>query len=213
MPAAAIIGLLALQPSFDFRPLARGEFNDYHLRIAEALRETGLGASATVLTDAAGVIPYVSGFNQLDRIGLTDNHLSGRVPLSAAERERYVWSRAPDVYLGYEPPASAGTESAAADQVMRTPYVADILMKRRLFTIEDRIFVQDEALLHARMRELRDHWIWLGEMEWPGWRLWRLKSFVYVRKTANPLLAGRLRVLVIRGPEAVRLDDVARTAN
>jgi hypothetical protein len=208
---ASIAWLLALQPAYDFRPLPRGGFNDYHFRIAEALRDTGLGPSATVLTDAAGVIPYVSGFSQLDRVGLTDNHLSGRVPLGAVERETYIWSRAADVYIGYEPPARAGAESPAADPLMRTPYVFDILLRRRLQTIEDRIFVQDEALLHTRMRELRDNWYWIGEIDWPGLRLWKLKSFLYVRKTADQRLRTHLAVLVNRTPEQIVFTDVSET--
>ena len=206
--AASIAWLLTLQPSFDFRPLPRGDFNDYHLRIAEALRTSRLGSSATILTDAAGVIPYVSGFKQLDRVGLTDNYLSGRHPVQQAERERYIWSSNPDVYIGYDPPAGSGANDAASDPMMRTPYVREILMKRRLRTIEDRIFVQDEALLHARMRELRDNWTWLGEIDWPGWHHWRLKCFVYVRNGADPALTTALRGIVQREPQRVVFDHI-----
>ena len=208
MAAGAVLWMLLLQPGFALRPLPRGEFNDYHYRIAEALRSTGLGAKATVLSDAAGVIPYVSGFNHIDRVGLTDNYLSGRTPHRLAEREAYMWASAPQVYIGYEPPASAGCNAPELDAIMRTPYVARILLKRPLVTIEDRIFLQDADLLHQRMRELRDHWDWVGEIEWPGWGLWHLKSFAYVRKDASPSLHAAMNTLVARHPTEVVLDNV-----
>jgi hypothetical protein len=132
------------------------------------------------------------------------------VPLDVRARERYIWSRGADVYIGYEPPASTGVDTPAADPRMRVPYVSDILLRRRLHTIEDRIFVQDPVLLHDRMRELRDNWEWIGEIDWPGWRLWNLKSFLYVRKNADERLRTQLRALVIRTPAEVMFEDVKR---
>jgi hypothetical protein len=206
--AGVAIWMLALQPSLAVRPLPRGDFNDYHWRIAEALRRTHLGANATVLSDAAGVIPYVSGFNHIDRVGLTDNYLSGRIPHRLADREAYMWTSAPQVYIGYEPPATVGCNAPDVDAIMRTPYVARILLRRPLATIEDRIFLQDAALLHQRMRELRDHWDWIGEIEWPGWPLWHLKSFAYVRKDASPSLHQAVSTLVSHHPAEIVLDNI-----
>jgi hypothetical protein len=206
--ASAAAWMLMLQPTFAIHPLPRGEFNDYHWRIAEALRGTHLGAHATVLSDAAGVIPYVSGFNQIDRVGLTDNYLSGCTPHRLAEREAYMWAAAPQVYIGYEPPATVGCNAPDVDAIMRTPYVARVLLKRPLLALEDRIFLQDAALLHQRMRELRDHWDWVGEIEWPGWGLWHLKSFAYVRKDASPSLHAAVNTLVARHPAEVVLDNI-----
>jgi hypothetical protein len=206
--AGAAIWMGMLQPTFALHPLSRGAFNDYHWRIAEALRGTHLGANATVLSDAAGVIPYISGFNHIDRVGLTDNFLSGRTPHRLAEREAYMWAASPQVYIGYEPPATVGCNAPDVDAIMRTPYVAQVLLKRPLTSVEDRIFPQDAALLHQRMRELRDHWDWVGEIEWPGWGLWHLKSFAYVRKDASPSLHAAVNTLVARHPTEVVLDNI-----
>ncbi|CAN5570072.1 hypothetical protein BH10CHL1_BH10CHL1_40100 [soil metagenome] len=41
-------------------------FQQYHWRIDQALQATGLGGEATVLFDAAGVIPFISHFNERD---------------------------------------------------------------------------------------------------------------------------------------------------
>ncbi len=206
--AGAAIWMMALQPGYSLHPLPRRPFDDYHWRIAEALRGTHLGPRATVLTDAAGVIPYVSGFNHIDRVGLTDNFLSGRIPHRPAEREAYMWASSPQVYIGYEPPASAGCNAPDVDAIMHSPYVSRILLTRPLMTIEDRIFPQDAALLHQRMRELRDHWDWIGEIDWPGWSLWHLKSFAYVRKDASPSLHAAMSTLIARRPSEVVLDNV-----
>jgi hypothetical protein len=155
---------------------------EYHLKIAAALRETGLGPRATVLIDAAGVIPYISGFNHVDRVGLTDNFLSGRTRSTPREREEYIWGRRPDVYVGYEPPAQVGSNSPSDDGQMKTAYVQHSLLGRTQTVITERISPQDPDVLYFRMKTLRDEWYWLGEVQWPGWRLWREKSFIYVRK-------------------------------
>jgi hypothetical protein len=89
---------------------------------------------------------------------------------------------------------------------MASPYVADVLLRREMSPIDERIHVQDPVLLHARMRELRDHWTWVGEIDWPGRRVWRLRSFVYVRKGADSRLRRSLEAIVDRSPEAVSLD-------
>jgi hypothetical protein len=86
--------------------------------------------------------------------------------------------------------------------------VSDVLLTLRLGAIGDRILLADRDALHQRMRELRDRWIWLGELEWPGWELWRLKSFVYVRRDSPhlPRLLPPLRRIVVRAEHEVRLD-------
>ena len=174
--------LLATNRGWEFTTPARmNGFSEHHFRVARALLATGLGPRGSIICDAAGVIPYVSGFNQIDRVGLVDNYLAGRIPASVEEREQYVWSRPADVYMGFEPPASEGSQTPTDDIEMSTPYVRS-LMQRELKLVESRIFLQNPSLLHARMRELRDNWKLLGETDWPGWKAWHLKLFIYVRR-------------------------------
>lgn len=200
------------QGNWSLAPLPPDDLSEhYHLRIAEALASTGLGAQGTVLCDAAGVIPYVSGFNHIDRVGLADNYLSGRRPLTLAEREAYLWSRNADVYIGYEPPASVGALGPNDDPRMVSPYVDGVLMKMPLVGVTNRMYVQEPGLLHGRMRELRDNWIWVGEMDWPGQQVWQLKAFLYVRK-ASPhvdILLPALQGITDIPPGQVDLNAVA----
>ncbi|HMJ07628.1 MAG TPA: hypothetical protein VK468_01400 [Pyrinomonadaceae bacterium] len=201
--------ILFVQKNWRIDVVPVSSFNQYHYKIANALAATGLGSKATILCDAAGIIPYVSGFNQVDRVGLVDNYLSGRKPITAAEKENYLWSRRTDVYVGYEPPAGIEPD-ASDDRVMQSQYVSKILLQRQLTLVESRIFVQDPDLLRYRMMELRDDWYFLGEMDWPGWHAWKLKSFIYVRKDspyAQQLITS-LQNIVIHTPAEVDLNDI-----
>ena len=202
--------LIILQGSWQISPLPPGEFTQYHSQIARALNETGLGARGKILCDAAGIIPYISGFSHVDRMGLTDNFLSGRELITPEEREKYLWTRQADVYVGYEPPATSGTRKPQDDPGMDTSYVSHVLMNRKLTLIEDRIFVQDPLLLHSRMRELRDNWYFVGELEWPGWKIWNLKSFIYVRKSSlhSNVLLSELKKIISIEPDMVDLNNV-----
>ncbi len=209
---AALAALVVSQKSRQIAPLPRSDFNRFHFQIADALAATKLGAKGSIICDAAGIIPFVSGFRQIDRVGLTDNFLSGRNQPSPAEREAYLWSSssAADVYIGSEPPASAGAESPNADAAMHSQYVADILLKRKLTLIESRIFLQNPESLHARMRELRDRWILVGELDFPGWQAWRLKSFAYVRRASpnREIITASLQKIIKTAPEQINLDDL-----
>ncbi len=200
--------LIAYQGTWRLAPLPVPAFNQYFFKIAAALKDTGLGSRATVMCNAAGIIPYVSGFNQVDPVGLTDNVLSGRTPMTPEERERYLWSRDADVYLGFEPPAQPDAQTADEDPRMNTSYVTRVLIGRSMSLVSSRVFVQDRGLLHARMRELRDHWDWVGELEWPGWQ--PLKSFLYVRKSSPhaALLRDQLVRIIATTPERVDLNDL-----
>jgi hypothetical protein len=190
--------------------LPRDEFNQYHLRIAEALKESGIGSNATVLCDAAGIIPFVSGLNHLDRVGLTENFLSGRRPLTPEQREDYVWRRNLDVYIGFEPPASPGADGFEADPRMRTWYVRRLLGYHRTGAnvIPDRTFLTTPRDWHKRMRHLRDRWHWMGEVDWEGWRRLGLKSFLYVRKDSLHFqtLVSALEGLIAVRPEEIDLE-------
>jgi hypothetical protein len=130
--------------------------------------------------------------------------------MTQAEREAYMWRSNADVYIGYEPPAAAGATSLTNDANMRSPYVSQILMRRTLTGVEDRIFVQEPGLLYARMTELRDHWQWIGEVDWAGWQIWHLKAFIYVKKESPHLetLSAALKKTVARTPQQIDLEDI-----
>jgi arabinofuranosyltransferase len=170
----------------------------YHVaefELAETLRATGLGPSATVIHDSAGVVPFFSGFNHIDRVGLADNYLSGRHPVSPEAREDYLWSRNADVYIGQEPPAGSGAQSSGDDPVMASGYVTKTLLDLPdddeeedaeddddPDPVDDRIMLKRRPdLLYARMCILRDGWAWIGELEWPGSE-WGWRRFAYVRR-------------------------------
>lgn len=203
--------LFVWQKSWHIEPVPESAFGQYHRKIANALRDTGLRSKGTILCDAAGIIPYISGFNQVDRVGLVDNLLSGRDPMTASAREEYIWSRPLDVYVGYEPPATDGALRSGDDPIMNSQYVSKILLKRKLTLVEDRIFLQDPEALHQRMRELRDNWMLVGEIEWPGWEAWQLKSFVYVRQNSSyvPILVPKLKEIVMLGASELNFNDVS----
>ena len=190
-------------------PLPDTASSRYHLEIAKAVESTKLGTQGTILCDAAGIIPYVSGFNQVDRVGLVDNFLSGRRPATMAEREEYIWSRTLDVYLGSDPPATAGAIGFEDDPRMETRYVSESLLKRNLTLVEARIYPKDPVVLHARMRELRDNWHFVGEVEWPAWKSEKLKSFLYVRNDSPnaSLLISRLEPLIKVHSDQVDFDN------
>lgn len=190
------------------RPI--GAFGQFHTKVGDALKATGLDSKGTIICDAAGVIPYVSGFDQIDRVGLTDNFLSGRSDPTPSEREAYLWSRSADVYIGAEPPATPGATDSESDPRMSSQYVSRILLKRPLRLIESRIYLQDPQLLFRRMRVLRDDWELVGELDWPGWEAWRLKSFVYVNRSSpyREIIREKIKPLVESGPDQLDLEDV-----
>lgn len=186
-------------------PIPENPATRYHYRVAKVLLETGLGSRATIIENAAGIIPYVSGFNHVDPVGLTDNYLSGRRKTTFLERERYLWSRDADVFIGFQPPATDGATSPNHDPIMNTPYVAQSIVGRPVSGISRRVFVQDPEILHSRMRELRDRWYLLGEIESPLWSYMRLKTFAYVRKNSPHfgVLVERFRTIVVRAPDEI----------
>lgn len=215
---AAVMVAILFATDGNWRSLLRGgaahppdEFSEYHFQIARVLEATRLGPRMTILCDAAGIIPFVTEVNLLDRVGLNDNFLSGRHPISPEEREQYIWSRNPDVYIGFEPPASPGAARAEEDSRMKTGYLNHLMHFHRtggVVIIENRTFLTRPELWHMRMRELRDNWVWLGEINWPGWRISGLKSFVYVRGNSPHFdtLAPALKQLVAAEPERVDLN-------
>ena len=73
--------------------------------------------------------------------------------------------------------------------------------------MEDRFLLREPELLYARMAELRDRWDLVGEINWLGWRIWQLRSFVYVRKQSpfRSTLVSALDGIVDVGPAEIDL--------
>lgn len=185
----------------------------YYRPIGEALRGTGLGPRATLVFDSAGVVPYLSEFTHVDPVGLTENALSGREPITVWEREEYIWSRDPDLYIGPEPPATGGATSCADDPVLESAFARDVLLREDRFEttagylksygglgMEERC-----ELIHHRMRRLRDRWVFLGEIPWPVDAPASYTTFAYVRADSphRETLARALRPLIARTREEI----------
>jgi hypothetical protein len=129
LSAASLVALLGLYKSFDvWFPWFELVETKYYRPLGEALAATGLRTDAKLILDSAGVVPYLSRFEHIDPVGLTDNTLSGRRPLSVWDRERYLWSRNADVYLGPEPPASEGASDCDSDPIMKSEYGTEVLL-------------------------------------------------------------------------------------
>ena len=162
----------------------------YYRPIADALASTGLGPKASIVFDSAGVVPYRSEFTHIDPVGLTDNVLSGRKPITVVEREAYIWGRDPDVYIGPEIPATAGAAGYASDPLMESGLVREVLLAPNRFLILKGYLkaygglspVERREVLHMRMRELRDRWDYLGEIPYPVQSATDNSTFVYVRR-------------------------------
>jgi hypothetical protein len=198
LPASAAFALVALAvvalPAWRVARHAQDDFfffREMQVRhyepIAFALRQSGAGARGTLVFDSAGFIPYTSGWSHIDPIGLTDNTLSGRDPITAFEREAYIWGRRPDVYLGPAPPASDGAASAAEDPRIDSLYVQKVLLERAPFSEYRRIHAtltpqERREVLHVRMRELRDRYLCVGEVPYPFPGPPEYTHFVYVRR-------------------------------
>jgi hypothetical protein len=160
----------------------------YYRPIGEALASSGLGPRASVVIDSAGVVPYVSRFAHIDPVGLTDNVLSGRRPITPVQREEYIWGRRPDVYIGPELPATAGAASCGGDPLIGIAYVQDVLLDPDRYRVSGytksygHLTKADRCdLLHSRMRQLRDHYEYLGELPFPEHTSKGYTTFAYVR--------------------------------
>jgi len=99
-------------------------------RLGLDLAETGLGQRATILLSGAGQVPWHSRFRAIDWIGLNDNVLSGREPLSIEEVWRYIESQKPDVVYSILPPAAPGSTSRDEDPSFRSASVQRTLAGR-----------------------------------------------------------------------------------
>ncbi len=193
---------------------ARVQWHHYE-PMAAALIRAGGGPEVTLVYDAAGYIPFTSRVSFIDPVGLVDNVLSGREPITPIEREQYIWGSRPDAYLGPVPPASTGATSAAEEPLWQTAYAENVLLSRKTLADYGRAAatMSDGALataLHYRMRELRDNWISVGEFPYP-WGISRdYTHFLYVRKGSpyEARLVEEFSRLTTRTLEDVDFDDV-----
>ncbi len=203
-----------LEGKLDFPPRVHGPSSMVRLmeQIGRGLGESGLGPRATLVADSAGAVSYFSDFRQIDRGGLANNFLAGRHDPTPEEREAYVWAQAPDVYIGFEPPASPGAEKKEDEPLMEKGYVLDSLIRRRRTRVVDvRLFGANADIVHSRMRELRDGWHLVGlavdSLYWE--RAWGLWLFAYVRRDSPhfDLLVETVRKVVDRTPDEIDLVD------
>ncbi len=183
--------------------------------VANALRRSGAGHEGTIVFDSAGFIPFSSGFSLLDPIGLTDNVLSGRDPITALEREEYMWGSNPDVYLGPVPPATPGAETGAEDPLIDSTYIQSVLLRQVPFQeyariVRDMTYEEQRDVLHYRMRELRDNWVAIGEIPYPFPGDEAYTHFLYVRE-ASPHAAAlieELEKITTRELSEIDFDDL-----
>ena len=216
LAAAALAAGLAFQyraTAIDF-PWFRIVESQYYRPIGDALAASGLGSRATVVFDSAGVVPYVSRFSHIDPVGLTDNVLSGRNPISVWERETYIWGREPDVYIGPEPPASPGATGCVDDPSIETRFVQRVLLApdrygegKAYFRTYGHLGSRERCdLVHFRMRELRDRWDYKGEVPFPVPAPPEYTTFIYVRRSSpyGAELSRALEGFFARGPGIAR---------
>ncbi|PWT89223.1 MAG: hypothetical protein C5B54_09280, partial [Acidobacteria bacterium] len=179
---------------------------EYYAPMADALSSTGLKSEATIVMRAAGYVPFMTQFSHVDSVGLTDNYLSGRKPISLIEREQYIWSKHPDIYIGPELPASAGATDCASEPLINSEYVQHILLhdngtNLQLATLHIyKNTTQQERCeaLHARMRELRENWDLVGRLSMPLPATKGEKIFAFVRRASphHEQLTKALKTLV-----------------
>jgi hypothetical protein len=209
MPVASVVVLLGLYkllgiwfPWFEMVETA------YYRPLGQALASTGLKTRAKLIFDSAGVVPYLSRFEHIDPVGLTDNTLSGRKPLDVWERETYLWSKKADVYVGPEPQASPGAADCGTDPIMKSAYGTEVLLSEaRLKKAYFRIYghLSDEeicASVHHRMRILRDDYTLVGEIPFPAPSPPSFTTFAYVRRDSphHQTLVDALRPLTAGSP-------------
>jgi hypothetical protein len=216
---AAFVGSLFLRDRYLNHVWFKEMITRHYAPIAEALRRTGLGHRAVLVFDSVGYIPFVSGVNNIDPVGLTDNVLSGRVPLSAMDREQYIWGSRPDVYLGPTLPATGSCQEPEEEPLFESRYMKRVFLERVVFRGYRRIYgqlSQDDLreVLHFRMRELRDNWLFLGEIPYPFPAPPEYTHFIYVRADSPHAqqLVTELEPLVFRKPEEFDADDPIRNA-
>ncbi|REJ76256.1 MAG: hypothetical protein DWQ47_11625 [Acidobacteria bacterium] len=195
----------------------------YYRPIGEALASTDLGPKGKIVFDSAGIVPFVSEFTHIDPVGLTENALSGRDPMTVEEREKYIWGTNPDVYIGPEPPASGGATNCESEPLVSSEYLKKVLLYEDRFqvmtqylSVYGRLSPSEQCeIIHMRMRELRDNWEMLGEFPHPAPQPSEYTTFVYVRKESpyKKRLTTALTTLVTNEPEDIDYGIPGRTEN
>ncbi len=124
--------------------------------IADVLESTGLGSDATLLTSAAGIIPYKSKFNSIDWLGLNSEQLSGKYEMSPDEAWAYVVAQSPDVSISIFPAATQGVETRQEDPGFTSNSVRTTLAGRgvRLFKHWNRD--RSASVIWSQMKWYRD---------------------------------------------------------
>lgn len=148
--------------------------------LALDMTETGLGGDASILLSAAGFIPYESGFQAIDWLGLNDEQMSGKYPMSVEEARAHLDARAPDMAMSVFPPASPGATSYHDDPAFNSRSVQATIRGRgvRLFKYWDQDLVNQ--MIWSNMAWYRDHTDYAACYELL--RTWVV--FTYVSKTS-----------------------------
>ncbi len=123
---------------------------------ADDLQRTQLGPRASILLSAAGIIPYVSGFRALDWVGLNNNYLSGRYPLTMDQVWGYIDSWRPDVVASSLPPASPGATDHEREPVFYSQALLGAVSSTPLFMTWDGNLI--EEMFFREMCYLRDRY-------------------------------------------------------
>ena len=125
--------------------------------LSRDLAATGLRETATLLTSAAGILPYRSGFRTIDWLGLNNEQLSGKTPMTIAEVRDYINAQSPDVAMTVFPAASQGIEDYRDDPVFNSGSVKSTMNGRgvRLFKHWDQKLVSE--MIWSQMTWFRDH--------------------------------------------------------
>lgn len=175
------------------------------MRIGKDLAKSGLGQEATVAASMAGALPWYSGMQLVDLLGLATDRLSGREPLTPEGYWRYQEQARPDVLVSAAPPATPGSAPGDTDPALSAPAVVGLLHgagseitahgdPRRLREMVQRemIFIRDHYAFGAAYR-----------MESSDW------TFVYIRRDSP--LRHQLRQALGRSSDPSRLGDLARS--
>ena len=148
--------------------------------VARDLKASGLASKATILTSAAGIIPFQSGFTAVDWLGLNDEQLSGKYEMTAEEVRAYIGSKHPDLAMSIFPAATSGAASYTEDPGFNSNSVKATLAGRgvKLFKHWDLDRVSD--VIWSQMVYLRDSTDFA--MCYPLIRNWAI--FVYVDRAS-----------------------------
>jgi arabinofuranosyltransferase len=176
----------------------QGTFAD----IGKDLRCTGLGEKAVLVTGAAGMIPFFSGYRTIDLWGLNTNELSGRKPMKPSGIWEFVSQSSPDVVFSTLPPASPGVSTPEADPVMQSKavlrYLSAVDGRIELFLHWDRAKMID--VFYHEMTYIRDHCVFGACYSSPNQDYWFIlyvcRDSPYLKEILNCLRSSTQTDLV-----------------